>query len=72
MHVLEAALVANIKSHPRRRALAAPAEWPEGPRILARMTAGLAAVGMFVMALDLGASVASTGTAESVEQTRMP
>ena len=70
MHILEAALAANLKSHPRRPALAAPAEWPEGRRILARVTAGLAAVGMFVMALELGASIASTGMAESAEQAR--
>ena len=55
MHVLEAALAANLKlrphrmSKPRRRA-----EWCEGGVAVTRLSAAFATVGLFVLALDAG------------------
>jgi hypothetical protein len=51
MHVLEAALAANLKPYPLRQARSGPAEWPDAAGAMVRPSVGLLAIGVFAFSL---------------------
>lgn len=72
MHVLEAAMAANLKPHPLRTARSRPAEWPDGSKAMMRLSAGLVAIGLFVLTLDAASMNASTVKRAAAEEARVP
>jgi hypothetical protein len=72
MHILEAALAANLRLSPRNRAVANTGVWPGRTHPIGRLAAAAAAIGLFVLTLN-GASIdASPREAASAAETKGP
>jgi hypothetical protein len=68
MHVLEAALAANLRPHPLALARSGQAEWPADAGALVRLSAVLLSIGAFALSLSaasIGGPEGSTIRAET-------
>lgn len=71
MHILEAALVANLRLSPRNRAVANACVWDGRTHPIGRLAA-VAAIGLFVLTLNGASTDASPREAASAAETKGP
>ena len=72
MHILEAALVANLRLNPRNRAVANAGASAGRTHPIGRLAAAVAAIGLFVLALNGASTDASPREAASAAETKVP